>query len=311
MKTPLSHEPAKYPSTLLSAVQCVILGFCMNWTSLLVLKAMSGRVRLKYWRLPTRARYSLGEGMRLPESLSNLYVADIGVDARPRCSAVGEAAFTQHEPFLVSPKGLVKNPFNWNREASMIYLDSPAGVGFSYSANTYDYIFLNDEFAGNVWASKAQVLEASNESSILGWGGQYSGYITVDVNHQRNLFYYFVEVEVDRSSKPVILWLHGGPRCSAVGEAAFTQHEPFLVSPKGLVKNPFNWNREASMIYLDSPAGVGFSYSANTYDYIFLNDEFAVRVEEKTDCLIVVVLVWVDCSRLQLRDSPEAKGLTL
>ncbi|KAI5441129.1 hypothetical protein KIW84_010550 [Lathyrus oleraceus] len=183
MKTPLSHEPAKYPSTLLSAVQCVILGFCMNWTSLLVLKAMSGRVRLKYWRLPTRARYSVGEGMRLPESLSNLYVADIGVDARPRCSAVGEAAFTQHEPFLVSPKGLVKNPFNWNREASMIYLDSPAGVGFSYSANTYDYIFLNDEFA--------------------------------------------------------------------------------------------------------------------------------VRVEEKTDCLIVVVLVWVDCSRLQLRDSPEAKGLTL
>ena len=81
MKTPLSQEPAKYPSTLLSAVQCAVLGFCMNWASLFVLKAMSGRVRFKYWRLLTSARYSVGEGRRSPESLSNLYVADNGVDA--------------------------------------------------------------------------------------------------------------------------------------------------------------------------------------------------------------------------------------
>ncbi|MCI65789.1 hypothetical protein A2U01_0087047, partial [Trifolium medium] len=53
----------------------------MNWASLLVLKAMSGQVRLKYWRLPTSARYSVGEGRRSPESLSNLPVADSGVDA--------------------------------------------------------------------------------------------------------------------------------------------------------------------------------------------------------------------------------------
>jgi len=80
MKTPLSQEPAKYLSTLLSAVQCAVMGFCMNWASLFVLKAMSRRVRLKYWRLPTSARYSVGDGRRSPESLSNLSVADNGVD---------------------------------------------------------------------------------------------------------------------------------------------------------------------------------------------------------------------------------------
>ncbi|CAI8616007.1 unnamed protein product [Vicia faba] len=104
---------------------------------------------------------------------------------------------------------------------------------------------------------------------------QHSGYITVNVSHHRNLFYYFVEAEVDPPSNPVVLWLHGGPGCSAVGEAAFSQHGPFLVTSKGLIKNPNSWNTEANMLYLDSPAGVGFSYSENMSDYLFLNDAFA------------------------------------
>ncbi|KEH27861.1 transmembrane protein, putative [Medicago truncatula] len=80
MKTPLSQEPAKYLRTLLIAVQCAVLGFCMNWAGLLVLNEMYGRVRLKYWRLPTSARYSVGDGRRSPESLRNLFVAGNGVD---------------------------------------------------------------------------------------------------------------------------------------------------------------------------------------------------------------------------------------
>jgi len=39
---------------------------------------------------------------------------------------------------------------------------------------------------------------------------QYSGYVTVDDQHQRALFYYFVEAEEDPSSKPLVLWLNGG-----------------------------------------------------------------------------------------------------
>lgn len=39
---------------------------------------------------------------------------------------------------------------------------------------------------------------------------QFSGYITVDEVNQRSLFYYFVESEVDATSKPVVLWLNGG-----------------------------------------------------------------------------------------------------
>ena len=38
-----------------------------------------------------------------------------------------------------------------------------------------------------------------------------AGYLTVDEDRGRRLFYYFVESERDPSSDPVVLWLNGGP----------------------------------------------------------------------------------------------------
>lgn len=39
---------------------------------------------------------------------------------------------------------------------------------------------------------------------------QYSGYVTVDEESGRALFYYFVEAARDASAKPLLLWLNGG-----------------------------------------------------------------------------------------------------
>lgn len=39
---------------------------------------------------------------------------------------------------------------------------------------------------------------------------QYSGYVTVDPDAGRALFYYFVESPQNSSSKPLVLWLNGG-----------------------------------------------------------------------------------------------------
>uniref|UniRef100_A0A8B9ZWL3 Carboxypeptidase n=1 Tax=Anas zonorhyncha TaxID=75864 RepID=A0A8B9ZWL3_9AVES len=76
------------------------------------------------------------------------------------------------------------------------------------------------------------------------------------------LHYWFVEAQSDPRGSPVVLWLNGGPGCSSM-EGFLKEHGPFLVQPDGvsLKYNEYAWNKVANMLYLESPAGVGFSYS--------------------------------------------------
>ncbi|MBA0738840.1 hypothetical protein Gogos_012159 [Gossypium gossypioides] len=106
---------------------------------------------------------------------------------------------------------------------------------------------------------------------------QYAGYVTVDKRKQRALFYYFAEAEVDPASKPLVLWLNGGPGCSSLGVGAFSENGPFRPSGEVLVKNEYSWNREANMLYLEAPIGVGFSYSADDSSYEAVNDKITAR----------------------------------
>ncbi|CAK9146493.1 unnamed protein product [Ilex paraguariensis] len=106
---------------------------------------------------------------------------------------------------------------------------------------------------------------------------QFAGYVTIDEKQQRALFYYFVEAETDPASKPLVLWLNGGPGCSSVGAGAFCEHGPFKPSRNVLLKNEYSWNKGANMLYLESPAGVGFSYSANKSFYASVNDDMTAR----------------------------------
>uniref|UniRef100_A0A9I9CX07 Carboxypeptidase n=1 Tax=Cucumis melo TaxID=3656 RepID=A0A9I9CX07_CUCME len=81
---------------------------------------------------------------------------------------------------------------------------------------------------------------------------QFSGYITVDDYQSRALFYYFVEAYTDPSSKPLLLWLDGGPGCSSLGVGAFVEHGPFR--PKGdvLIQNHFSWNNaQDNLVFLE------------------------------------------------------------
>ncbi|XP_043704712.1 serine carboxypeptidase-like 45 isoform X2 [Telopea speciosissima] len=101
---------------------------------------------------------------------------------------------------------------------------------------------------------------------------QFSGYVIVDDRKHRALFYYFAEAETDPASKPLVLWLNGGPGCSSLGVGAFSENGPFRPSGEILVRNEYSWNREANMLYLETPIGVGFSYSTDTSSYEAVND---------------------------------------
>ncbi|KAM0062081.1 putative carboxypeptidase D [Helianthus debilis subsp. tardiflorus] len=104
---------------------------------------------------------------------------------------------------------------------------------------------------------------------------QYSGYINVDSLNGRSLFYYFVEALDEPSSKPLVLWLNGGPGCSSLGVGAMLEIGPFGVNPDGktLYSRRFSWNKVANILFLESPAGVGFSYSNTSTDYDLSGDK--------------------------------------
>ncbi|KAI3846218.1 hypothetical protein MKW92_031860 [Papaver armeniacum] len=96
---------------------------------------------------------------------------------------------------------------------------------------------------------------------------QYAGYVTVDEVYEKALFYWFFEATKSPEQKPLVLWLNGGPGCSSVGFGEAQELGPFLVSKGSDLKfNNYTWNKAANLLFLEAPAGVGFSYSNKTID---------------------------------------------
>lgn len=76
---------------------------------------------------------------------------------------------------------------------------------------------------------------------------QYSGYITVNEERGRALFYWLAESPSTRDpkSRPLVLWLNGGPGCSSVAYGAAEEIGPFRVGSDGKTLYPkmYAWNK--------------------------------------------------------------------
>eukprot|EP00850_Spirogloea_muscicola_P005258 SM000023S07714 [mRNA] locus=s23:1018730:1022593:- [translate_table: standard] len=106
----------------------------------------------------------------------------------------------------------------------------------------------------------------------------YAGYVTVGPDSGRALFYWLVEAaRPDAASAPLTLWLNGGPGCSSVGGGMLSELGPFFPNADGrtLQVNAYSWNTVSNMLFLESPAGVGFSYSNSSDDYVTGDEQTA------------------------------------
>ncbi|CAG9322917.1 unnamed protein product [Blepharisma stoltei] len=88
----------------------------------------------------------------------------------------------------------------------------------------------------------------------------YSGYLDIPNSNGKSLHYVLVESQNNPATDPLLLWLNGGPGCSSLDGFAY-EHGPYVFPDEGttLFKNQWSWNTNASVLYLESPAGVGFS----------------------------------------------------
>ncbi|KAG6575708.1 Serine carboxypeptidase-like 40, partial [Cucurbita argyrosperma subsp. sororia] len=114
---------------------------------------------------------------------------------------------------------------------------------------------------------------------------QYGGYVTVNKTAGRAFYYYFVESPHNKTSLPLLLWLNGGPGCSSLAFGAMAELGPFRARSDGktLFHNNLSWIHVANVLFLESPAGVGFSYSNTTSaigngDKNTANDNYAFLV---------------------------------
>merc|ERR1719361_742289 len=87
---------------------------------------------------------------------------------------------------------------------------------------------------------------------------QYSGYLMATQNHEIHYWYMEADVE-DPMSKPLFIWINGGPGCSGL-MGLLTEQGAWRVQDDGRVTyNEDSWITEVNMVFLEQPYGVGFS----------------------------------------------------
>ncbi|KAI9402600.1 hypothetical protein POPTR_001G291800v4 [Populus trichocarpa] len=125
----------------------------------------------------------------------------------------------------------------------------------------------------NVAASKSII------KSLPGFDGNLpfvleTGYIGVGELEAVQLFYYFIESERSPKDDPLVLWLTGGPGCSAlsgiiyeIGPLSFDYAKSSGGGKPVFALNPYSWTKIANIIFVDAPVGTGFSYSTTWEGY--------------------------------------------
>eukprot|EP00538_Stauroneis_constricta_P000579 CAMPEP_0119546514 /NCGR_PEP_ID=MMETSP1352-20130426/902_1 /TAXON_ID=265584 /ORGANISM="Stauroneis constricta, Strain CCMP1120" /LENGTH=553 /DNA_ID=CAMNT_0007591225 /DNA_START=176 /DNA_END=1837 /DNA_ORIENTATION=- len=118
----------------------------------------------------------------------------------------------------------------------------------------------------------------------------------------KHLFYWMFEkrgYDPDEDGVvPFVVWLTGGPGCSST-LALLTENGPCSVNDDGKTTsvNPYSWTEAAHVLWLDQPAGVGFSYGTeNDYNeemisedaYFFLQAFFQSHPEYASSPLFVI-----------------------
>jgi len=125
------------------------------------------------------------------------------------------------------------------------------------------------------------IIQAQLVNDLPGYpykGKMFSGYLNLS-NPKKKLHYLFLESQNNPSTDPVLLWLNGGPGCSSLLGWA-QEHGPAVFKQMSAEweLNDFAWNKRANVIYLESPAGVGFSYIDSTDDSDWeTNDETSAQ----------------------------------
>ncbi|XP_049782035.1 retinoid-inducible serine carboxypeptidase-like [Schistocerca cancellata] len=106
----------------------------------------------------------------------------------------------------------------------------------------------------------------------VGPGEQDWGYI--DVRDGAHMFYwlYYTTATTDYATRPLVIWLQGGPGASGTGYGNF--EELGIVDTDLNVRNS-SWVHKVNVLFIDNPVGTGYSYVDSNSLYTTTNAEIA------------------------------------
>ncbi|KAF9448461.1 peptidase S10, serine carboxypeptidase [Macrolepiota fuliginosa MF-IS2] len=156
------------------------------------------------------------------------------------------------------------NAVTWSQPGSQQHLDDhplvtsvPTALHLSSVASSHYTVLTHPHFPNH----RVRVKKTSFCDTTV---NVYTGYFDVDAG-AKHMFFYFFESRRDPDSDDVMMWINGGPGCSSamgllmeLGPCSIDMENR---SPNGTLWNPYSWNQEANIFFLDQPVGVGFSYA--------------------------------------------------
>ena len=104
-------------------------------------------------------------------------------------------------------------------------------------------------------------ITTQNDSLCDARSKQYTGWLDVGPHH---MFFWYFESQHKPEHDPLLLWMTGGPGGSSM-LGMLQELGPCLINShgNGTVYNKYGWSKEANLLFVDQPAGVGFSYIDN------------------------------------------------
>ena len=95
----------------------------------------------------------------------------------------------------------------------------------------------------------------------------YSGFL--DAGEGKEHHYVYIESAGNPETDPLLFWFNGGPGCSSM--IGFIQeHGPCVFDHERDTipgDNEYSWHYNASMVYIETPVGVGYNEQTRKYSY--------------------------------------------
>jgi len=129
-------------------------------------------------------------------------------------------------------------------------------------------------------------LDDAREASKVSYGPlndiapSHTGFITVNKEHNSNIYFWYVPAKTNAEKAPVVLWLQGGPGGSSLF-GLFVENGPYSVDASAdLHERDVAWTHDFNMLYIDQPVGTGYSFTGDDAGFATNEDEVARDLHE-------------------------------